>query len=83
MSSLYNINIKNYNIMDGEDNFYIHFKTIDECDNFKNIMKNCIFGDKCCYGRGVHFKSHDGIKITSYDHIHELKIFFKKSFGKK
>ena len=71
MSKLYETNIT----IDGEsDIFFIHFKTSDECDNFKTSMMNSIFGDKCCSGKGVHLKSHDGIKITSYNQIHKISL---------
>jgi len=63
----------------GGDHFFIHFNSISECNKFKTENTNCIFGDICCSGKGVHLKSQDGIEINSYPQIHKIQLKYESS----
>lgn len=49
-----------------ESGEYIHFKSKEECDAFKNVYRrNYTFGNTCCTGKGVKIVDSDEHSITS------------------
>lgn len=53
-----------------DDNYFIHFATTEECDEFKTIYKGNI-GHTCCNGKGCLLKD-----VKSYNEIHKIKKSF-------
>lgn len=60
--------IKNIKIGDNKE-YYIHYSTIEECYAFK-LNFNGSLGHTCCYGKGVHVKTYNGIVVDNQD-IHD------------
>jgi len=55
-----------------DDTYFIHFKTSNECDNFKKIFNGCV-GHTCCRGRGVRIIDWNGIKVESDEFLNKIK----------
>ena len=56
-----------------DDKIFIHFDTKEQCTNFIKTSKSSTFGHICCYGKGVHIKTYNNIKINNYDQIKDIK----------
>ena len=61
--------IKSIKIGDNNE-YYIHYSTIEDCDTFK-LNFNGSLGHTCCYGKGVHVKTYNG-SVVDNDDIHNV-----------
>jgi hypothetical protein len=52
-------------LIDGGDEFFVHFSSIQECSVFKNTFTG-ILGHMCCNGKGVHVKTYKGKTVNNY-----------------
>ena len=54
----------------GEDSFFVHFSSIQDCNIFKSKY-NGTTGHVCCKGKGIHIKTYNDNKVdnTNYDII--------------
>jgi hypothetical protein len=64
------INMKNTPLINGDNTFFVHFSSIQECSVFKNTFTG-ILGHTCCNGKGVHVKTYKG-KTVNNDQIYDI-----------
>ena len=70
-ASMYNMNIiKRIELIDGDDSFFVHFSSIQECNQFKPKFTGEL-GHICCNGKGIQVKTYNGKKVDNeiYDII--------------
>jgi hypothetical protein len=67
-------NINKYIIDINNDNneYYIHFNTIKECDNFKKIFTGKV-GNICCGGLGVQLLVYNNKAVNTRDIYYIIK----------
>ena len=63
--------MESINIIDTDNNYFIHYSSKKECSKFKKKFNGSI-GHSCCNGKGVHVKTYNGVVVdndTIYDNI--------------
>ena len=69
----------NINIDKGDSNYFIHFTTNNELEEFINYGNkfNIIIGHRCCHNKGCMVKEFNGKKINNYNELYAIHKTFQ------
>ena len=62
--------IERINLIDDDDTYFVHFKSVTDCNIFKQKYTGTL-GNTCCNGKGIHIITYNGKNVNN-DKIYDI-----------